>query len=338
MLSFYWPQSVILLPIPWVIKYYFPVVKDKDNNNTVVKFPRIEKLQAVLNLASNHQSNIKIVNALWYILWGLLVLTLMRPEIVQTPQYTKQYGYDLLLAVDLSRSMSALDFSKHGARITRLEAVKEVVDKFVQQRQGDRLGLIVFAAAAYPYVPLTFDIAAVSQQLQQLTVGMAGDSTALGDAIGLAVKNLRHRQGERILILLTDGEDNASSIPPIQAAKLAAKHKIKIYTIGVGSNNMVPMRDNDGNLMVIAGVLDEKLLKQIAKLTGGIYSRATTKDNLAKIYQQIDKLEQHESQSKVVVIRNTLHYYPLGGALLVLLCLLIMYIRYWYGNGSEVST
>jgi Ca-activated chloride channel family protein len=320
----------MLLPLPWVIKYYLPMAsKNKDNdNNIVIKFPRIEKLQAALDFNSGNQSKIKVINAFWYVFWGLLVLTLMRPEIVQTPQYTKQYGYDLLLAVDLSRSMSALDFAKHGSRITRLEAVKEVVDKFVQQRQGDRLGLIVFAAAAYPYVPLTFDIASVSQQLQQLTVGMAGDSTALGDAIGLAVKNLQHRKGERILILLTDGEDNASSIPPIQAAKLAAKHKIKIYTIGVGSNGMVPIRDNDGNLVVIGGVLDEKLLKEIANLTGGIYSRATTKYNLEKIYQQIDKLEQHESQSKVVIIRTSLHCYSLGCALLVLLCLLIMYKRY----------
>lgn len=327
MLSFYWPMSIALLPLPWVINRYLPL-KPKANDSTVVRFPRLEKLQKILVHENSNQTNNKFIKNLWYILWLLLILTLMRPEMVHEPQYTKQYGYDLMLAVDLSRSMSALDFYKNGSRVTRLQIVKEVVDKFVQQRRGDRLGLIIFAAAAYPYVPLTFDIDSVSQQLKQLSVGMAGDSTSLGDAIGIAVKNLRHREGQRILILLTDGEDNTSSIPPLKAAKLAAKHKIKIHTIGVGTSGMVPIRDNDGNLVIMEGVLDEKLLKEIAKLTGGIYSRATTKASLEKIYREIDKLERHEEASRVVIIRTTLHYYPLGCALLILLSLLIMYRRY----------
>jgi Ca-activated chloride channel family protein len=254
----------------------------------------------------------------------------MRPELVQQPELASQYGYDVMLAVDLSKSMAALDFAKNGSRITRLHAVKMVVDKFIQQRQGDRVGLIVFGEAAYQYVPLTFDLAAVSQQLQQLTVGMAGDSTAIGDAIGLAIKNLQQRQGERLLIFLTDGADNTSKIPPLQAAKLASQHKIKIYTIGVGSNGLVPIRDDDGNLAMLEGTLDEKLLKNIADLTGGIYARATSKLDLEAIYQQINKLEQHEGLSKIVMIRSTLHYYPLGLALLILLSLLISYRRSLY--------
>lgn len=327
MFSFYWPFNIILLPLPWIVSYFFSK-KSSTNNTIILKFPRIEKLQAAAIANNYQQSTNKIINLLWYLFWLALVLTAMRPEIVQTPQFTKQYGYDLMLAVDLSRSMSALDFTKDHSQVTRLQAVKEVVAKFVQQRRGDRLGLIVFAAAAYPYVPLTFDIAAISRQLEQLVVGMAGDSTALGDAIGLAVKNLQHKKGEKILIILTDGDDNSSSIAPLQAAQLAAKHHIKIYTIGVGSNGMVPIRDNDGNMVLINSSLDEKLLKKIAKITGGNYSRATDTNSLKKIYQQIDKLEQHEGINKVVMIRTTLHYYFLGCALIALLGLLLMYRRY----------
>lgn len=329
MLSFHWPICVLLLLLPWLINR---LVEKKlpDNNWPTLYFPRIEKLQLAINTVSKAVQIPKVIHVLWHIFWLLLVLTAMRPELVKQPELTSQYGYDVMLTVDLSKSMGALDFAKSGSRITRLQAVKDVVAKFVEQRQGDRLGLIVFAAAAYPYVPLTYDLASVSQQLQQLTLGMAGDYTAIGDAIGLAIKSLQHRKGERILILLTDGADNASKIPPLQAAKLAAKHNIKIYTIGMGTNGMVPIRDDDGNLVMFNGVLDEALLIDIAKVTGGIYSRATNKTKLEAIYQQINKLEQHESASKVVMIRSSLHYFPLGAALIILLGLLILYRRYSY--------
>ncbi len=329
MLSFHWPMCALLLPLPWLIKAMFKT-KPVNINHQIVYFPRIEKLQLAINAVSNELKIPKVIHTLWHIFWILLVLTVMRPELVKQPELASRYGYDVMLAVDLSKSMGALDFSKGGSRITRLHAVKEVVDKFIQQRRGDRLGLIVFGESAYPYVPLTFDIDSVSLQLQQLKVGMAGDSTAIGDAIGLTIKSLQHRAGEHILILLTDGADNSSRIPPLQAAKLAAKHKIKIYTIGVGTQGLVPIRDDDGNLVMLEGTLDEKLLTNIADLTGGVYSRATNKTSLEKIYSQINKLEQHEGKSKVVMIRSTLHYFSLGCALIVLAGLLIIYRRCIY--------
>lgn len=329
MFAFYWPYWIVLLPLPWIIEYYLnhKKVTAKEKPGIKIKFPRIDKLKATIDYSTAKHGNGIVIKVLSYLLWVLLVLSLMRPEIVQDPQYTKQYGYDLMLAVDLSRSMSALDMTQGGSNVTRLQVVKEVVDKFVQQRRGDRLGLLVFGAAAYPYVPLTYDIDTVSKQLQLLTVGMAGDSTAIGDVIALAVKNLQHRKGQRILILLTDGEDNASVITPKQALKLAIKYHIKIHTIGVGSSGTVPLRDKDGNIVMYNLVLDEKLLHEIADTTGGIYARATSKHGLEKIYQQIDMLEKHEEASHTVIIRSSLHYYLLGAVLLILLALLIMYRR-----------
>ena len=329
MLSFEWPMMAVLLPLPWLINKLFKQPVPELHHHKVY-LPRLEKLQLAMAAAAPNTAIKKSVKYGWQLVWLLLILTVMRPQIVQQPEFANENGYDMMLAVDLSKSMAALDFAKGSTRITRLHAVQDVINKFVQQRQGDRLGLIVFAEAAYSYVPLTFDINSVSQQLQQLAVGMAGDSTAIGDAIGLAIKNLQHRQGERILILLTDGADNASRVPPLQAAKLAAKHKIKIYTIGVGSNGMVPIRDDDGNLVMFEGILDEKLLKQIAKITGGIYSQATNKTALENIYTQINTLEQQSGVSKVIMIRTTLHYIPLGAALLVLLVLLLLHRRNLY--------
>ena len=318
-----WPWCAALLPLPYFINKIWRNKPDLEPS-PVVYFPHLNKISAVLTANNSVSKTGKVISALWWILWCLLVVTLMRPEAIEKPEITSQYGYDVMLAIDLSNSMSALDFSKNGARITRLHAVKEVVAKFVEQRRGDRVGLIVFAKSAYTYVPLTFDIDSANLQLQNLAVGMAGDSTSIGDAIGVAIKNLQARHGARILILLTDGADNSSSIPPLQAAKLAAKHNIKIYTVGVGSNGLVPMRDPNGNLIMVEAMLDEKLLAEIAELTHGLYARATNKTDLAAIYQQIDKLEKHEGASQVLLLRNSLHYYPLCGAVVVLLALIII--------------
>lgn len=228
-----------------------------------------------------------------------------------------------MLAVDISASMQALDFSTNLKSVSRLDATKEVVSKFVLGRQGDRVGLIAFGEHAYLHVPLTLDTVSVSRMLNDTVSGMAGNATAIGDAIGLAVRTLRERPaGSRVLILLTDGEDNSSSIPPVEAAKLAKQYGIRIYTIGVGKKVPVPFPTKKyGGYGMVKTSIDEELLKEIATMTGGQFFLATDQKALDSIYAKINELEKTESNQTVYLIREPFYYYPLG---LAMFCLLIL--------------
>lgn len=233
-----------------------------------------------------------------------------------------------MLAVDISGSMQALDFSTATKNISRLEATKEVVGNFVRGRQSDRVGLVTFGEKAYLHVPLTFDTIAVSKMLNDTVAGMAGNATAIGDAIGLSVRTLRQRpEGSRVLVLLTDGEDNASSIPPMEAAKLAKQYGIKIYAIGIGKNGRVPFPTTSGGYALAEVRMDEGLLKEIASITGGQYFRATDKNVLESIYSRIDELEKSESDQKLYLIRDPYYHYPLGLAAVILLSLTFLQLR-----------
>ena len=254
--------------------------------------------------------------------WVLLTLALMRPQIVDQMSEVENHGYDIVLAVDLSGSMRALDFATKENMANRLDVAKDVVSDFVLERQNDRIGLVLFGDYAYQYAPLTQDTQAIAKMLKETVTSMAGDGTAIGDAIGLSVKALRNRaEGSRIIVLLTDGEDTASSIPPLQAAKLAQDYGIKIYTIGIGSNGLVPYPDQYGRIVRAEMRLDENLLQQIAYTTGGKYYRATDQQALSKVYDEINRLEKSESETRRYLIRTPLYRYPLSAALI---CLLLM--------------
>ncbi|MEZ5672456.1 MAG: VWA domain-containing protein [Thiotrichaceae bacterium] len=248
------------------------------------------------------------------------MFTLMYPQLIDKHVEIKQTGYDLMLALDLSESMNTPDFyTSQNQEISRFDAVKYVITPFVEKRAGDRLGLILFADQAYLQAPLTLDNQAVNVLIKRAMLGMAGQKTAIGDAIGLAVKKLRDRpESSRVLILLTDGENTAGKLDPIKAAELASQYKIQIYTIGIGS------ADNFGR------GFDEKTLKQIANLTHGQYFPATSLDALAQVYQHIDiTLKKTEAESRVYVQRTPLYHYPLLVAMtaLLLLQLLHIYVR-----------
>ena len=232
-------------------------------------------------------------------------------------------GRDLLLAVDLSGSMSTQDFSLHGRQVDRLAAVKAIAGDFIQRRVGDRLGLILFGLNAYVQSPLTFDRKTVDTLLQEAAIGLAGKQTAIGDAIGLAVKELRrHPNGNKVLILLTDGANNAGEVDPIAAARLAAKEGLTIYTIGIGADSvMVP------SLFGMQQVnpsqdLDEATLRAIAKATGGRYFRARDSAELNKIYQVIDQLQPVDQQRQTFRPRRSLFFWPLAMALILAMPLL----------------
>jgi len=230
--------------------------------------------------------------------------------------------------------MRALDFSDKENVISRLDVTKDVVSKFVRERQGDRVGLILFGEHAYLHVPLTLDTISVSHMLNNAVSGMAGDATSIGDAIGLAVRNLRERpEGSRVIILLTDGEDTASTVPPLEAAKLAKQYGIRIYTIGVGKDGPVPYPDDFSGVVMAELPMDEELLKDIASETGGKYFLATDADTLENIYDTINTLEKTKSEAKEYLIRRPLYRYPVGAAcfLFLLLCLAPIYRRVTHG-------
>jgi len=224
-------------------------------------------------------------------LWLLLLLAAARPEWVGEPLPIATSGRDLMLAVDVSGSMDYTDMQWQGQEVSRLDLVKGLVGEFISGRQGDRLGLILFGSNAYLQAPLTFDRQTVRTWLDEALIGIAGKNTAIGDAIGLAVKRLRERPAQsRVLVLVTDGANTAGQIEPLTAARLAAEEGVKIYTIGIGA---------DPKASGIAGLLgmnpgldlDEPQLTEIAGITGGRYFRARDAGELAEISQALDQLE-----------------------------------------------
>lgn len=329
MFHFYWPWFALLLPLPFIIRWLFPA---KENNAPEIRFPALERLK---NTFQRHQTSHRGVDRIFMtvltLAWSLLVVALMQPEKVDQFKQVKNKGYDLMLAVDTSASMQAVDFSTKSKAISRLDVTKDIVGKFALSRQGDRVGLITFGEHAYLHVPLTLDTVSVSRMLNDTVSGMAGNATAIGDAIGLSVRTLRERnEGSRVLVLLTDGEDNASSIPPLEAAKLAKQYGIRIYTIGIGKNGKVPFPNSFGSYGMADVPMDEGILKEIAALTGGQYFRATDKKVLESVYDKINELEKTESNERIYLIREPLYYYPLGVAMVLLLLLSLYQI---IGNG-----
>lgn len=316
MFHFYSPWFALLMPLPFIVRWLFP---SKKRSVPELHFPGLNRIKKAFPTHSGVESS-SFFSFLLFLSWLFLVIALMQPEKVDQFLQVKNAGYDLMLAVDTSGSMQAVDFSTKDRIVSRLDITKEVVGKFVQGRQGDRVGLITFGESAYVHVPLTLDTLSVSKMLNDTVSGMAGNATAIGDAIGLGVRQLRERPvGSRVLILLTDGEDNASTIPPLEAAKLAKQYGIKVYTVGIGKNGPVLFPSQFGGYGTAEVPIDEGLLKEIAAMTGGHYFRATDQKALQSIYDKIDALEKSEADETRFLIREPYYYYPLGMALVLLL-------------------
>jgi Ca-activated chloride channel homolog len=266
------------------------------------------------------------------LVWCLLTLALMRPQIVDRLTSTSTDGRDLMLAVDISGSMQSLDFSTRQDRVSRLDVAKSVVGDFLKKRGGDRVGLILFGANAFLTSPLTLDTVAVGKMLNNSLPGMAGDATALGDALGVAIKNLRDRPAKsKAVILLTDGDDNASTVPPLEAAKLAQSYGIRIYTIVVGKDGVVPFPDEHGRIVMVESHVNKALTQQIAMMTGGEFYTASNRTKLEQIYERIDTLEKTKSEQQTALIRKPLFQYP---AALALICMALLSV---FGVTKELS-
>ena len=286
--------------------------------------PELRNLQAAFN---TQRPAVTIGTRVYYLLlallWVGLSAALMRPQWLEPHTEERSEGYDLMLAVDTSHSMDALDFTVAGSQVSRMQVVKGVMGRFIEGRQGDRVGLIIFGSRAFVLSPLTLDRQAVRHLLDDLVPRIAGDGTAMGDAIGLGVKKLRARPpGSRVLVLIADGENTAGTIPPLAAAQLAAGEDIRIYAIGVGSDRKeVPIME-DGRLITRDDLgFDEVVMRQIAEATGGAYFRGTDTSALESIYRRIDELEKSKAESRTVMIPHPLYRWPLGLALVALLAL-----------------
>jgi Ca-activated chloride channel family protein len=233
---------------------------------------------------------------------AVLIFVIARPQLGKSYTESKHNGLDILFAIDTSESMSALDLNLNGQTVDRLTALKSILKSFVQKRDKDRLGLVVFGEEAFTQSPLTLDHGAVITMIDNLRIGMVGKATAIGSAIALAVKRLKDLESKsKILILMTDGQNTSGDIDPLTAVELAKSFDIKVYTVGIGREGEVPIRVNtpQGPMLVKQETkIDEDLLIDLAESTGGQYFRAQSSEDLKKIYDNIDKLEKTEIKVK----------------------------------------
>ena len=234
---------------------------------------------------------------------ALIILGLARPQYGKGRSEIQASGVDLMLALDVSGSMEALDFTINGQPESRVEVVKSVVAKFIEDRPDDRVGLIAFGGAPYLVSPLTLDHEWLKQNLDRVHVGLVEDSTAIGSAIATCVNRLRDQPSKsKVVVLLTDGQNNAGKISPQTAAEAARAMGVKVYTIGAGAKGEAPMpvKDQFGNRQIVMAKVDvdEAALQKIADETGGKFFRATDTDSLKKIYAEIDRMEKTTHQVK----------------------------------------
>lgn len=339
MIEWIWPWFLVLAPLPWLVRRLLPPATSQQAAVRAPFYSEWQQLSETQGGRSARGSALPAVG-LW-LLWLLLLVAAARPMWIGEPIELPNSGRDLMLAVDISGSMRIEDMQIGQALVPRVDAVRQVGAQFISQRSGDRLGLILFGSNAYVQSPLSFDTATVQRFLSEAQIGFAGEETAIGDAIGLAVKRLKERPAEnRVLILLTDGQDTASSVKPLDAAKLAAKLGIRIYTIGIGADALtLPglFGSSFGSRQVNPSAeLDEAGLQEIAKLTGGEYFRARNPQELANIYHRLDELEPVEQETTLYRPRQALGYVPLLGALLLSFLLALWHCRSVFsGRGAD---
>ncbi len=309
---------LFIIVVPPLIYIYF---RSKGTNQ--VAFPSLGALKKIKPSFSQRYRHILIVLRSTAII--LLVIALARPQYGNEQTKVTTEGIDIVLAVDVSGSMLAEDFEIGGQRYNRLHVVKPVVKDFIMKRTNDRIGLVVFAGRPYTQCPMTLDYGMLLQLLEKAEIGMVEDGTAIGSALGSSIERLKDTKAKsKVIILLTDGRNNAGEIDPFTAAEIARTFGIKIYTIGAGTKGLAPYPAMDifGNRVMkqVKIDIDDDALKEIAKITDGKYYRATDTESLKEIYSQIDKLEKTETEVTQYTEYNELFHYfllPAIGLLLV---------------------
>jgi len=314
MFDFAWPWIFLLAPLPWLLHVLLPPA---DSGEAALKVTFLDELEQLCGRRARPRLPGWRQQAPFVLLWLLLLGAAARPEWVGEPLPLPTSGRDLLLAVDVSGSMEYADMQWEGEPTSRLELVKHLLGQFVAERRGDRVGLILFGSQAYLQAPLTFDRQTVRTWLEEAMIGIAGKNTAIGDAIGLAVKHLRQRPAQsRVLVLITDGANTGGEVAPQVAAHLAAEEGVRIHTIGIGADP----RQNEllGQLGLAPGLaLDEPTLQAIAQETGGEYFRVRTSEALRAVGTALDRLEPIPQQPTQARPARPLYAWPLAAALLL---------------------
>ena len=318
MLEFEWPWALLLLPLPWLARRLLP---PGERPGLAIPVPLLDR--EGLDASELRRTASRLAGICLWLFWFALILAAGRPVWVGDPLSRTVSGRDLMLAVDVSGSMSENDMSIDSSAATRLDVLKAVVGRFIERRRGDRLGLILFGTRAYNYVPLTFDVDTLEQLLQDVSTGLAGRHTAIGDAIGMAIKAMREsRARNKVLVLVTDGSNTAGFKDPVLAAAAAGQQGMTIHTIGVGSDIEALSRIYGQQNIPAGVVLNEAVLRRIAEVTGGRYFRATDSEALERIYRELDRLEPIEYQYRSHRPREERFAWPLLAALLLLVLLI----------------
>lgn len=330
MINFEYIWLLLLLPVPIVLWLLLPAYKEEKES---VRIPFFDEISSAAGLTPSQGAVVNKLNLIQKVLaplvWVLLVLAVAKPVWVDDPIIKIKSARDLLLAVDISQSMDARDFrDTSGIRIDRLSAVKYVLDDFITQRKGDRIGLILFGGGAYPQVPFTLDHKTCRLLLEQAETGMAGPQTVIGDAIGLGIKMFEESTvDEKVLILLTDGNDTGSKMPPIKAAEIASNNGIVIHTIGIGDPNA---KGEDK--------VDLSAIVDIAKKTGGLSFRGEDTENLQQIYTELDELNPENFETNSYRPKYQLYFYPIGAIVFLLLTYhIVMWIIVRVKNNNSES-
>lgn len=341
MWSLAWPWALLALPLPFIVRALMP--ESSGLQDAGLKVP---SLRGFAMLSGRSQAEQLLNWRFWVaaVAWLLLVFAAARPERIGDELEVPVSGRNLMLAVDLSGSMDQRDFELGNRRVDRLTATKAVASDFISRREGDRIGLILFGERAYLQVPLTLDRETVKVLLLEAFIGLAGEKTAIGDAITLAVKRIHDQAedaSEQVLVLLTDGANTAGEIDPLKAAQLAQQIGLRIYTIGIGAEQLEVSSILGGRRRVNPSAdLDEETLSGIAELTGGRYFRAKDTAGLQDIYRLLDELEPVEEPEAGFRPVRSLYFWPLGGALVLaaLLCVISLLQNLALRRPAQVQT
>ncbi|MCB1575407.1 MAG: VWA domain-containing protein [Dokdonella sp.] len=310
-----WPWMLLALPLPLLVALLLP--RARQAISAALRLPHAG-LHWPETAGVSPVSNWR--RALALLAWCLLVLAAARPQWLGEPEDVPRSGRDLLLAVDTSGSMSIQDMQIGNAAADRFSTVQMIASDFIERRAGDRVGLVLFGSRAYLLTPLTFDLKTVAKQLDESEIGLAGRETAIGDAVGLSVKRLLERpQDQRVLILLTDGVNNAGALDPQKAIELAVANKVRIYTVGIGAE-AVSVDSLFGSRMINPSAdLDVGMLTEMADKTGGRFFRARDTAELAGIYREIDKLEPVADNPETLRPIEEIYVMPLAASMLIAL-------------------
>jgi len=309
--SLAWPWALLALPLPWAMRWW----PRRDGAAPALRVPYAAGTLAALGQAGG-VAGWRLGRLLLWLAWASLCVALARPQALGEPVAPPQQGRQMMLAVDVSGSMSEPDMMLGAQVVQRLSAAKAVLADFLDRRAGDRVGLLIFGERAYTLTPITADLTTVRNQLTDSEVGLAGRDTAIGDAIALAVKRLREQpEGQRVLILLTDGVSNAGVLQPLRAAELARAEGVRVYPVAFGGDGGMSLF----GVQIAAGddPVDEATLRRIAELTGGRAFRARNTDELAGIYAELDRLEPVTAAGAAVRPRIERYGWPLALAMLL---------------------